>query len=303
MITPAPNAKRRSRGSACVTAGFLLVCGALASCDQGPDDQAPQAVGTISDLTLVQGRTAMVDVASHFSDPEGGALTFGAASSNSAVAMATVSGSVVTIASVSAGAIKVVVTAMDPAGQSAQQEFGVAVPATPVVELTTPMTSGPESGMAVLPLSLSVPPAEPITVTWSLGPDSDAGTHDADPDDFAGGFAGSFEIPAGATEAAIEVVFNDDEDIEPTREAFTLTLDAPAVGAGYTVGPRRRATGVIAEGVCDRTPEVQDAILLQILPGDCAAVQDEDLGRVRGIAIPAFQRSGGRTADSGSLTA
>ena len=292
MIMPTPDPMRLSRGSAGVVAGLLLLGGALASCDQGPDDQVPQAVGTISDLTLVQGRTAMVDVASHFSDPEGGALTFGAASSNSAVATVTVSGSVVTIASVSAGAIKVVVTAMDPAGQSAQQEFGVAVPATPVVELTAPITSGPESGMAVLPLSLSVPPAVPITVTWSLGPDGDAGTHDADPDDFAGGFAGSVEIAAGATQAAIEVVFNDDEDIEPTREAFTLTLDDPAGGAGYTVGARRRATGEIAEGVCDRTPEVQDAILVQILPEVCADVQDEDLGRVQFIAIPAFQGSG-----------
>ena len=292
MITPAPSAMRLSRGSTGVAAGLLLVCGALASCDQGPDDQVPQAVGTISDLTLVQGRTAMVDVASHFSDPEGGALTFSAASSNSAVATVRVSGSAVTIASVSAGAIKVVVTAMDPAGQSAQQEFGVAVPATPVVELAAPRTSGPESGVAVLPLSLSVPPAVPITVTYALGRDSDAGTSDADPEDFAGGFAGSFEIPAGATEAAIEIVFNDDEDIEPTREAFTLTLDDPAGGAGYTVGARRRATGEIAEGVCDRTPEVQDAILVQILPEVCADVQDEDLGRVQFIAIPAFQGSG-----------
>ena len=243
------------------TIALVFVCGLFAACDfgQGPDDGMPQAVGMIPDLILVEGRTATVDVAGNFSDPEGGALTFSAASSNPAVAMVSVSGSVVAIASVSAGAVKVVVTAMDPAGQSAHQAFGVAVPATPVVELTAPVTSGPESGMAVLPLSLSVPAAVPITVTYTRGVDSDDSTPDADPEDFAGGVSGSVEIEAGATEAAIEVVFNDDEDIEPTREVFTLTLDAPAVGAGYTVGPRHRTTGAIAEGVCDRTREVQDA--------------------------------------------
>lgn len=274
--------------------GLLLLCGGLGACDfgQGPDDEAPRAVGTISDLTLIQGRTTTVDVAAHFRDPEGGTLTFMAASSNRAVATTAVSGTVVTIASLSAGAIKVVVTAMDPEGQSAQQEFGVVVPASPVVQLAAPRTSAPESGKAVLPLSLSVPPAVAITVTYTLGADSDANTPDADPDDFAGGFTGSLEIGAGTTETAIEVVFNDDDDIEPTREAFTLALDDPASGAGYTVGPRRRATGMIAEGICDRTSEVQDAILPQVLPEDCDAVRDEDLGRVRFLSIPSSQMSG-----------
>ena len=130
------------------------------------------------------------------------------------------------------------VTATDPGGQAAQQVSGVAVPATPVVELTAPGISAAESDKAVLPLFLSVPPATPITVTYSLGTDSDAGTADADPDDFAGSATGSVEIEAGATEAAIEIVFNDDDDIEPTRELFTLTLDEPGRGAGYTVGPK-----------------------------------------------------------------
>lgn len=277
-----------------LVAGAVLACGVYAACDfgQGPDDQVPEAVGEIPDLLLPEGRSTEVDVSPYFRDPEGKALTFEAASSDPPVARVSVAGSVVAVAALSAGAVRVVVTAMDPAGHSGQQEFDVSVPAAPVVELATPFTEGPERDGAVLPLSLSVPPAVPVTVTYTLGRDADAATSDAGPEDFAGGTTGSVEIEAGATEAAIKVVFSDDDDIEPAREFFTITLDDPAGGAGYAVGARRRGTGAIAEGVCDRTPEVQEAILSQLPPADCSAVRDADLGRVRFIAIPAFQRSG-----------
>lgn len=282
----------RTRASE-VAVGLVLACGWLAACDgQGPDDEAPQAIGEIADLLLPEGRSAEVDVSSHFSDPEGEALTFGASSSDPAVATVSVSGGVVTITAVGAGTVRVVVTAMDPAGQSGQQDFDVSVPATPVVELAVPLTEGPEADGALVSLTLSVPPTIPITVTYALGTDRDAATVDADADDFAGGITGSVEIEAGVGEAAIKVAFHDDEDIEPTREFFTITLDNPARGAGYSVGARRRGRGAIAEGVCDRTPEVRDAILAQLPQSDCSAVNDEDLGRVRFIAIPAFQRSG-----------
>ena len=272
--------------------GLLVVAGLPAACGDGlgpESDRAPQAVGDIPDLLLQEGRSAEVDVAAYFTDPEGGALSFSAASSNRAVATVSVSGTVVTVSSVSRGAVRVAVTATDPGGQAAQQVFGVAVPATPVVELTAPGISAAESDKAVLPLFLSVPPATPITVTYSLGTDSDAGTADADPDDFAGSATGSVEIEAGATEAAIEIVFNDDDDIEPTRELFTLTLDEPGRGAGYTVGPRRRAAGTIEEGICDRTREVQAAILSQVELARCAPVTTEHLARVLVVSIPSFQ--------------
>lgn len=275
--------------------GVACACALITACDfgQGPDDEAPQAVGELPDVLLLEGRTTELDVSSHFTDPEGETLTFSAASSDPAVATVSVSGSVVTVAAVSPGAMRVVVTAMDPGGQSGQQVFDVSIPASPVVELAVRHADGPESDGAILPLSLSVPPAVTITVTYSLGVDSNGGTDDADAMDFAGGTTGSVEIEAGATEAVIEIAFNDDDDIEPTREFFTITLNTPDGGAGYRVGPRRRGTGAVAEGVCDRTPEVQDAILVQIPPADCWAVQDEDLGSVRFISIPASPRSEG----------
>ncbi|MCY4571510.1 MAG: leucine-rich repeat protein [Gemmatimonadetes bacterium] len=271
--------------------GVVLACVLILACDQGPDDEAPQAVGEIPDVLLHEGGSTEVDVSTNFTDPEGGTLTFGAVSSNPGVAAVSVSGSIVTVSAVSAGTIRVVVTAMDPGGQSGQQDFEVAVPTSPVVELSAPETVGPENDRAVLPLVLSAPPALPITVTYTLGVDDDAGTHDADAEDFAGGTSGSVEIAAGATEAAIEVVFNDDEDIEPTREFFTIALDAPAAGAGYRVGARRRGTGTIAEGVCDRTLEVQQAIAAALFAPNCVAVQDEDLADIRFLVVSTFPGS------------
>lgn len=271
--------------------GAVLTCALIAACDQGPDNEPPQAVGEIPDVLLHEGTSSEVDVSSYFTDPEGGTLTFGAASSNPGVATVSVSGSILNVSAVSAGTIRVVVTAMDPGGQSGQQDFEVAVPASPVVELAAPETVGLESDAAVLPLILSAPPALPITVTYSLGLDDDADTHDADADDFAAGASGTVEIAAGATEAAIEVAFNDDEDIEPSREFFTITLDAPATDAGYRVGARRRSTGMIAEGVCDRTLEVRHAIAVALFAPNCAVIRDEDLASIRFLHISTFPGS------------
>ncbi len=70
----------------------------------------------------------MVNVASYFTDPDGDALTFTAASSNAATASVAVSGSVVTVTAAARGIATVTVTARDPGGMSAQLTFTVTVP-------------------------------------------------------------------------------------------------------------------------------------------------------------------------------
>ncbi len=70
----------------------------------------------------------MVNVASYFTDPDGDALTFSAASSNAATASVSVSGSVVTVTAAARGVATVTVTAQDPGGMSAQLTFTVTVP-------------------------------------------------------------------------------------------------------------------------------------------------------------------------------
>ena len=68
-----------------------------------------------------------VDVSSYFSDPDGDALSYTAASSNAGVASVSVSGSSVAVTALAKGVATVTVTARDPGGLSAVSSFGVTV--------------------------------------------------------------------------------------------------------------------------------------------------------------------------------
>ena len=90
-------------------------------------NRPPQATGTVPAQTLNTGGTATVDASRYFSDPDGDALTFSAASSNSNVASAAVSGSTITVTAASPGSATITVTARDPGGLSATQSVRVTV--------------------------------------------------------------------------------------------------------------------------------------------------------------------------------
>ena len=98
-------------------------------------NRAPRAPGTIPDRTMEPGDTVSVDAAPYFTDPDGDALTYGAASSNTGVATATRSGSTVTVAATGAGDATITVTATDPGGLAATHRFDVAVRAPPESDL------------------------------------------------------------------------------------------------------------------------------------------------------------------------
>ena len=92
-------------------------------------NRAPLASGSISPSNGSRaGQTVMVNVASYFTDPDGDALIFTAASSNAATASVSVSGSVVTVTAAARGVATVTVTARDPGGMSAQSTFTVTAP-------------------------------------------------------------------------------------------------------------------------------------------------------------------------------
>ena len=93
-------------------------------------NQAPQPVGSIPDQTVTAGQTVRVEVASYFSDPNGDPLTYGAATTDVAIAAASISGSTLTIAGVAPGGTTVTVTASDPGGLSTQQRVAVTVVGT-----------------------------------------------------------------------------------------------------------------------------------------------------------------------------
>ena len=90
-------------------------------------NRAPEVVNSIPPVGLAAGEDVTFEVPSYFSDPDGDALSYAAASSDVSVATASVSGSTVTIAAVAAGSATVTVTARDPAGLSAMQNVTVTV--------------------------------------------------------------------------------------------------------------------------------------------------------------------------------
>ncbi|WP_419947913.1 Ig-like domain-containing protein [Candidatus Palauibacter sp.] len=91
-------------------------------------NRGPEAVGTLPPRTLAVGEAETVDLSPFFSDPDGDALTYAAASSNSVVATVSVSGSSVAVTALAKGGVTVTVTARDPQGLAAQQRFTVVVP-------------------------------------------------------------------------------------------------------------------------------------------------------------------------------
>ena len=121
----------------------LLCCLALAglaSCSGGgggggrdPDPRMeiypPMTRVAIPDQTVTVGGTETLDMGRYFTDRNGDPLTYSAASRDASVATATVSGSVVTIRGLAAGAATMRVTARDPGGLTAQQDFEVQVQA------------------------------------------------------------------------------------------------------------------------------------------------------------------------------
>ena len=129
-LTPSssmPPSRRRFVVVAAIAA-LAGACGDGATEPAPPPNHAPTLSGSIPPQTVAIGETAMVNVASYFTDPDGDALTYAAASSNAGIASVAVSGSVVSVTAVARGEATVMVTARDPGGLAAEQDFAVTVP-------------------------------------------------------------------------------------------------------------------------------------------------------------------------------
>ncbi len=134
-------------------------------------NQAPVAVGSIPALELTTGRSVELNVASYFSDPDGDALTYSASVSDSAVASASMAGSVVTIRGLREGSVAVIVTATDGDNMSAMQEAPLTVslvdrivinPARPRV-----FSPGEEVPLAAVVFDINGATIQEATVEWS----------------------------------------------------------------------------------------------------------------------------------------
>ncbi len=121
-----------------------------------PANRAPETVDSIPARTLAPGQGDAFDVSSYFSDPDGDALTYAAASSDAAVVTAAASGATVTMTGVAPGTATVTVTARDPAGLAAEQEIGVTV--------TSGSNRAPEGVRQIADLTLT----EGLTSTFNV---------------------------------------------------------------------------------------------------------------------------------------
>ncbi len=90
-------------------------------------NRPPRAVGEIADRSVAAGNSISLDVAAHFSDPDGDDLDYSTASSAPGRARVTNSGSRVTVTGVTRGSATITVTARDSGGLTATQTFDVVV--------------------------------------------------------------------------------------------------------------------------------------------------------------------------------
>ena len=118
-------------------------------------NRAPLALGALPARTVPVGRTVAIDVSPHFEDPDNDPLTYQAATTDSAVALAGMAGNVLTVSALARGTASVIVTATDPGGLSGQQSFQVTVP-----------NQAPVARDSIQPLTLEAGDTE----SWS-GPD------------------------------------------------------------------------------------------------------------------------------------
>ena len=186
-------------------------------------NRAPEPVGTIPALTVETGRTATLEVASYFRDPDGDALTYAVASSDTNVAAVGRSGSTVTVRGVRAGTATITVTARDPDGLTAAQTFRVTV--------ETP-NRAPEPVGTIRALTIVAGRTETLDVaSYFRDPDGDALTYtvvSSDTDVAGVGRSGSTVTVRGvaAGTATITVTARDPDGLT-AAQSFTVTVTPP----------------------------------------------------------------------------
>ncbi len=221
-----------SSGTATVTVTARDPGGLTASYDinvtvNGP----PVPAETIPSLTLDEGATATVNLADHFSDPDGDDLTYEAATSAPAVATVSVVGATATIAAVAAGSATLTFTARDEFGQEASQETGVTVEDAnqpPTATDAIPARQLMPGGTATLDLSAHFSDPDGDELSYA-GETSDAGVATVTTD---GSNATITGVKAGT--ATITFTASDPAGLSATQEA-AVTVNAAPVPEG-TIG-------------------------------------------------------------------
>ena len=235
---------------------------------------APVVATPLKDETLALGATKTIDLRGAFRDPDDDALVYQALSANTSVVEATATGTGLRLRAVGIGTATVYVWATDLGGLRASQTLQVTVTNR---RLSATGGGAPEGRSARVVVRLSLARATSTRVVWSVAADEDAATADADAADLSE-MSGETTIEAGETQAEIFVAIADDDEIEPAREWFEVSLWAP----DDCCGPAVRARVAVQEGVCDRTPAVRDALRR---PASCATPTPAALASIRRLEV------------------
>ena len=175
-------------------------------------NRPPSAVGTIEDRELMVGDSTLLDASAYFSEPDGQALSYTVAVSDSSRLTASAERAVVTLVAVARGTVTVTVTATDPGGLTGTQSFQVKVP-----------NRAPVAVGSIAARTIEVERADTLDVSpYFADPDGDTLAYAADVSDSsvaAASVAGStVTVTALAKgEAVVTVTATDDEGLGPRR--------------------------------------------------------------------------------------
>lgn len=170
-------------------------------------------------------------------------------------------------------------------GEVAREVSAEALPPLPVVSFSDSAASAAEGGTVSLAVTVSPPPSSPMSVRYELVADQDPETSDADEADYMTRSSAPLQFSSTSPSATIEVTIRDDDEIEAPREAFVVRLLASE--EVYELGASS-AIVVIEEGVCDRTPEVADAIVSTTNQDGCPAITSAHLTGISSLYVSGY---------------
>ena len=196
-------------------------------------NRPPTAVGMIDDRELMVGDSVVIDATGYFTEPDGQALSYTVAVSDSTRLAASVEGAAVTLIAQAKGTVAVTVTAADPGGLTAMQSFRIRIPNRPPV----PVDSIP-------PREIMVDRADSLDLSrFFSDPDEDPLTYVAAVSDSAvaaASVSGSVLTVTGVAKgrAEVTVTATDDEGLWATQRFAVTVPNRPPVVAD-TIRPRR----------------------------------------------------------------
>ena len=241
----------RFAGSSQRTAVLLgLVAGVAAACGGDsagpvspppppppPPNRAPTTVGTLPALSVAAGESSEVQVSGVFSDPDGDALSYTAATSNADVATVSMAAGLATVTGVGKGVATISVTATDPAGASAQQNFQVTVP-----------NRAPEATGTIPAVELAVDETETVDVSqYFTDPDGDELSYSAASSDTALATVtvsgNALTVTAIAAGTATITVTATDPDAAAAEQSFDVTVPNRGPELADTIPDQELAVG------------------------------------------------------------